>query len=534
MQLNQKPSIPQQDSVLSGLRILLIVIGSLVLFVFSLDLMVSSFQNLGKNILEPILLATANPLNGLFIGLMVTAMVQSSSATTSLIVALVASGSLTIQGAVPIIMGANIGTTITSTIVALGFINRVKEFKRAVSAGIYHDIFNILTVVVLFPLEYYFGFLSNLAVTISNWLFPAVSTGTGPLGRFTFTLFDPILRIALDFFPAWLMTIIGVIALFLSIFLFRKIISDLLEARSPERFSRFFFRHNFKSFSWGLLTTAAIRSSTITTSVVVPLVAKRIVTLQQAAPFIMGANVGTTITALIAAMLNNGSNSAISIALVHILFNIIGVLLFFPIPFMRRIPFLLASRFGKLTVKYRLAVFVYLLTTFFFVPFTIIYFNQDSSRFYYLTYYRKEGTVETAYRIKARLNEQSRKGDWAIYRGETEDPNEIADKLVPISIQTNRLFIGDQMVIYGNPGQCWDATDDQGDYHACVESINSTFKIAGHSFDSVYNYVVTYSDLASVKHLYQFSKSERIMIRHEVLSDGNRIKLDSLTTFSIE
>jgi len=141
------------------------------MFLFSLDLMVSSLQHLGKLATETILLATSNPFTGLFIGLLVAAMLQSSSATTSMIVALVASGSITLQSAVPIIMGANVGTTITSTIVSLGFINKKKEFRRAVAAGTYHDFFNILTVIVLFPLEYYYEFLSTVSSNIANYFF---------------------------------------------------------------------------------------------------------------------------------------------------------------------------------------------------------------------------------------------------------------------------------------------------------------------------------------------------------------------------
>src|SRR5688572_7804088 len=149
----------------------LYILGAFILFLFALDLMTSSLQHLGKNVAETILLATSNPFTGLFIGLLITAMLQSSSTTTSLVVALVASGSITLQSAVPIIMGANIGTTITSTIVSLGFISKKKEFRRAVAAGTYHDFFNILTVIILFPLEYYYGFLSTISGSISNLFF---------------------------------------------------------------------------------------------------------------------------------------------------------------------------------------------------------------------------------------------------------------------------------------------------------------------------------------------------------------------------
>jgi sodium-dependent phosphate cotransporter len=363
------------NNLLTGLY----VIGALLLFLFALDLMVSSLQHLSKDVSEAIVEATANPFTGLFIGLLVTAMIQSSSTTTSLVVALVASGSITIQGAIPIIMGANIGTTITGTIVSLSFINKKKEFKRSVAAGTYHTFFNVLTALVLFPLEYYNGFLSNLSAWITEQFFsrPAQSTGDAVGG--SNSLFGSITTFMVERMQSpFILSFLALVLLFASILIFRKIISDLLKAKSPEAFSRFFFENPLKSFGWGVVTTAAIRSSTITTSVVVPIVAKKVASIKQAAPFIMGANVGTTITAFIAATLNANSSSAISIAIAHFLFNFIGVLLFFPIPVMRRLPIELANGLGRLTLKYRFAGFAFLLLVFFGIPFLLIYLNQSS------------------------------------------------------------------------------------------------------------------------------------------------------------
>ena len=127
---NTTSSLPKSH-LWENVRNTFYVIGMLLLFLFALDLMVASLQHMGKNVVETIIMATSNPFTGLFIGLLVTAMIQSSSATTSIVVALVASGSITLESAVPIIMGANVGTTITSTIVSLGFINKKKEFRRA-------------------------------------------------------------------------------------------------------------------------------------------------------------------------------------------------------------------------------------------------------------------------------------------------------------------------------------------------------------------------------------------------------------------
>jgi len=346
----------------------------LLVFLFSLDLMISSLQQLGSEVNDTILLATSNPFTGLFIGLLVTAMIQSSSTTTSLTVALVASGSLTLEGAVPIIMGANIGTTITSTIVSLSFINHKKEFRRAVSAGTYHGFFKIITALILFPLEYNFHFLSGLAQFIAINFFNEPTGVTGNFKMLGQSLSWPVNFVTEKIGNGYLLAGVSVFMLFGSILFFRKVISHVMGLGSQEKFRQFFFKSPYKSFGWGLLTTAAIRSSTITTSLVVPLVAKKIIKLRQAGAFILGANIGTTITAFMASTFN--SNAAISIALTHFLFNFIGVILFFRTPLLKEIPFKAATYLGKLTLRNRLVGFLYLLLVFFLIPFSLIYFSQ--------------------------------------------------------------------------------------------------------------------------------------------------------------
>jgi sodium-dependent phosphate cotransporter len=110
---------------------------------------------------------------------------------------------------------------------------------------------------------------------------------------------------------------------------------------------------------------------------VVPLVAKGIVNLRNAAPFILGANIGTTITAFIAAIFN--SNGAIDIAITHFLINFFGVILFLLVPYLRELPLILALGLGKLTRKYRLVGFIYILLVFFVIPFLLIYFYKGLS-----------------------------------------------------------------------------------------------------------------------------------------------------------
>src|SRR5687768_12806388 len=87
------------------LTLVLFIVGSLLLFLFSLDLMISSLRNLGSDTVRSVIEATENPFAALFVGLLVTALIQSSSTTTALTVALVASGAITFQSAIPVIMG---------------------------------------------------------------------------------------------------------------------------------------------------------------------------------------------------------------------------------------------------------------------------------------------------------------------------------------------------------------------------------------------------------------------------------------------
>lgn len=366
----------QKTNVSGNWKIILLIVAALVLFLFSIDLLISALHNLSGEVVQVIIQATSNPFTGLFIGLFVTAVIQSSTITTASVVALVASGAITLPAAIPIIMGANVGTTITSIIVSLGFIQKKKEFRRAVAAGSYHCFFNILTVVIIFPLEYNFKLLTSTSSWIVAHLFrPSLNSGLAGASE-PWSVFGPIINFLMNNISGAVLVILSFSLLFFSILFFRKQITALLKSRSPETFSRFFFKNRWKSFGWGLLVTAGIRSSTITTSLVVPIVAKKITTLKQAAPYIMGANIGTTITALIAAVTQSNTASAMSIGIAHCLFNATGVLFFFFIPALQKLPVELANALGRMATSYRVSVLIFLLVIFFIIPFSLIYMSQ--------------------------------------------------------------------------------------------------------------------------------------------------------------
>lgn len=350
---------------------------AIALFLFSIDMVAGSLTMLGGETAQSILLATSNPFIGLFIGLLSTALIQSSSTVTTMIVAVVASGYLTLPNAIPVVMGANIGTTLTSTLVSLGFVTKRNEFRKGLSAGAMHDFFNIIVVLLLFPLEYYYGTLSYLAVSMTHFLSGLGLSGGTPLSIGDYS-FSSLSQSVIDALPASFITILlSLILLFASIKLLSKVIYTRLIGESKDKLRRYVFDNPYKSFGWGTLLTSGVQSSSITTSLMVPLVASGRVSLKNAFPFIMGANLGTTITALLAAF--NRTEAALSIALVHVLINLIGVLIFLPFPVIRNIPVNLAYRFGAMALESRIIGFSYMVFTFFLLPFTLIYLNKDSS-----------------------------------------------------------------------------------------------------------------------------------------------------------
>jgi solute carrier family 34 (sodium-dependent phosphate cotransporter) len=525
--------IPAPAPMWSNIRNVLYIAGTLVLFVFAIDLMVSALQHLGTPAAETILMATANPFTGLFIGLLITAMIQSSSTTTALVVAFVASGSISLQSAIPIIMGANMGTTITSTIVSLGFITKKKEFRRAVAAGTYHDFFNLLTVILLFPLEYYYGFLSSLSQQITSYFYNPVAVPVQNVFTSSGSGFAPLIGFLVTHISnGFILALFSFAILFTSILVFRKLISELLRASSPERFSRFFFKNTIKSFFWGVATTATIRSSTITTSVVVPIVAQRIVSLSKAAPFILGANLGTTITAFIAATFTLNTSSAISIAVAHLLFNVIGVLVFYPIPLLRKIPLKLANGLGQLTLRYRLAGFVYILLTFFFIPFSLIYMNRDWVEITELSFKQTNlvtGT-ESAYRILSKMKKRGVTGECIVYRNGTGEPY----LLYPVVRKNNILLINKEMYLFNKPGYCWDGENEKGKYKNCITTIEPTLTLSDEiHFDSVYVFTQRYYEKAdSTITRFYISIHYPVILKQEHEIEGRVVEILQVTAFS--
>jgi sodium-dependent phosphate cotransporter len=339
-------------------------------FFLGLDLMGVGFKLFGKDFAKMLLEQTANPLVGLFIGILATSLLQSSSTTTSMTVALVAAGGLTIEGAIPIVMGANIGTSVTNTLVSLGHVSRRVEFQRAFAGATLHDFFNWMAVLILLPLEIFTGFLARTSSFLADALAGAGGT----------KLFNPLRAIVrptanyikdlLDESGA-LVVAVGVILLIVNM----KLLVDLLKLLMTDRAERILhgtiFRSGFAAILAGLALTVLVQSSSITTSLMVPLVGAGIITLRQFFPYTIGANIGTTVTAMLAS-LSTGSVASIAVAFSHLLFNVSGSLIIYLPPPVRAIPLALAQATGRLGSRNRLLAVLYIVFFFYGLPLLLL------------------------------------------------------------------------------------------------------------------------------------------------------------------
>ncbi|XP_013389066.1 sodium-dependent phosphate transport protein 2B [Lingula anatina] len=462
------------------------LVALLLLFICSLDLLGSSFQLIGGRAAGTVFSEDSilgNDVAGLMIGVLGTVLVQSSSTSTSIIVTMVASNIISVPTAIPMIMGANIGTSVTNTIVAMGQSADRNEFRRAFAGATVHDMFNWLCVLVLLPVEAVSGYMYRLTDLLINSM-PLVTTGakidffklvTSPFTGLLIKLdknviiaiaagdtekaSEPLqlewcktktvlynetthmnftIPLAQSDNATWLNyvkglignntfynesspagvsykwnqttleeksvgvsrctylfsyfnldeTVAGIVLLIIAILILcvclalivkllhsvlkgsiARIIKKVLNADFPGKLA---FLTGYVALLVGAGMTIAVQSSSIFTSAMTPLVGIGVISIERMYPLTLGANIGTTCTGLIAALASSGSKfeSGLQIAFVHLFFNISGILIFYPIPFMR-VPIKMAKTLGNTTAKYRWFALFYLITMYFILPLAV-------------------------------------------------------------------------------------------------------------------------------------------------------------------
>jgi len=424
-----------KEVVLAALKIAS-MLTCLYFFVCSLSFLSDSFRILGgKNI--GALFSNSdllkNPVVGLMIGVLVTVLVQSSSTSTSIIVGLVSAGA-PVRTAIPMIMGANIGTSVTNIIVALTQAGDREQFRKAFSCANVHDMFNWLTAFTLLTVECITGYLE----TVTGWMVENVgaqqntttSTGhsKGPdfLKALTKPVTENVIKLDKNVLKGWAQndpvyhnattllksgcsenscsylfaylgqehfnigeTYIGLLLLALSLFMLigcligmvkilnallgskvKSVIENIINADIPIR--GLGWLTGYLAMVLGALLTILVQSSSVFTSTLTPLAGAGLISLERAYPLTLGSNLGTTTTSILASFAAGGDNmrAALQIALVHLTFNLTGIMMFYPIPAMRW-PISVARTLGDVTSQYRWFAVLYLAGMFFIFPLTL-------------------------------------------------------------------------------------------------------------------------------------------------------------------
>jgi sodium-dependent phosphate cotransporter len=355
-----------------ALRAVLVVF-FLYLFLVGVAFLEAGIAAMGAGFQAGLLREVSHPISGLCAGILATVLVQSSSVSTATIVGMVGAGTLPLGLAVPMIMGANIGTTVTNTLASLGSIRRAEEFRRAFAAATVHDFFNLMAVAILLPLELATGVLSRMAGELTELVHGAEFDVTQP-GR------SPI-RVAVKLPVGWvegllepvpllgfLLLGLGLGLIFLALTLITRNMRRLVAGGVERVMNQLIGRGGGAvGILVGIGVTVAVQSSSITTSILVPLVAAGVLTLPSAYPITLGANVGTTITALIASLAVLRPEG-LTIALVHLLFNVAALALIYPVRQVRVIPVRLAEALADVATRRHRVVFAYAVTLFLVLP----------------------------------------------------------------------------------------------------------------------------------------------------------------------
>ena len=353
-----------------------------------------------------------------------------------------------VKPAIPIVMGANIGTSVTNTIVSLAEAAERNEFRRAFAGAVVHDIFNWLSVIVFLPLEIASGYLRRLTGEIIDSL--SLKTDEGVNQKLLKTITEPftkliiqldkkiITNIALgdqsaesksliksckpktvievvnetdlvddgnttyklvnessttdpsnscflfadtslsDTEAGVIILVIAIALLCVCLIVIVKILHSMLRGQMAKIIRKTVnadFPGPFKYFTGyfailvGAGLTMLVQSSSIFTSALTPLIGVGVVSLERAFPLTLGANIGTTATGILAALASTSNlDKALQIAFCHLFFNISGIILWYPVPYVRKLPINTAKFLGNKTAEYRWFALAYLIFGFFLLP----------------------------------------------------------------------------------------------------------------------------------------------------------------------
>lgn len=494
--------------------------GLIWLFLVCLGLMGTGFKLLGGKDAARMFDVVDNPISGLMIGILATVFVQSSSTTTSIIVGLVGADEMSVTTAIPMIMGVNIGTSVTNTLVSLSHFGNPEELQIGFAAATIHDCFNFLTVIIMLPIQILTHMFSHITYAMAknanacddsendcdkqefikpylkpyyndiakydkkvatyvsqnfcngrcdddqnilfqtqvtntvcverdchyidsfknSWLkddvlkstrLPAYvrindnHTSTSPIAEYLLSCMDcnhtvvpfwnhlnntlnNITSLALEnpneyvgtvfqvcgdmdydlcdkrllkggiFYRDWNLSdeTAGALCVWFSLsgictvlYLIVQSLNVLVRGSAAKWLRKAVAYNGYVSILIGMFVTIMVQSSSITTSVLTPLVAIGLIPLNDMLPLTLGANIGTTVTGILAAtVVTSNPVSAWQVALSHLLFNLFGIIIWYPLEKTRQVPIRMATYLGDQTAKNKYFPLIYVSTTFFIIP----------------------------------------------------------------------------------------------------------------------------------------------------------------------
>ena len=355
-------------------------------FLVGINCLGGGIKGLGSGVMDSYFAEGMNPVLGLLVGILATTLVQSSSVTTALIVGLVGSGQLDVSSAVPMIMGANIGTTVTNTLASMAHATQDREFKRAFAAATCHDFFNFLSVIILLPAEiltkklWGTGFLEGGAEKVAEWTVGSKgATYKSPLKK-AFKAGKKWVEHGIENFVEdektvfILLAVAGAAIILVTLTLIVKTMRGVVVQRMERYVNRLLGSGGPVAIVVGILLTIMVQSSSITTSILVPLAGAGALRLSQIYPITLGANIGTTVTALLASMAVSGETAMVArqIALVHLGFNLAGILVWYVPKRTRAVPLALAEWFAEFATHSKKWALMYVAGLFYGVPAIIV------------------------------------------------------------------------------------------------------------------------------------------------------------------
>ena len=372
----------KEISLRSGLVPWIIVVMGIYVLLVAVGVIGKGFRHVfgGEDGVEALFIFATNPFIGLVLGILATALLQSSSTVTSIIVGLVAGG-MPVATAIPMIMGANVGTTVTNTIVSFGHLKQRGEFRNAFAAATVHDFFNLLSILIFLPVELAFGFLEKLSAAATHVVENIgtvdasgqgiikiiVGSGTRFVESLTSWLPEP--------WAGSVLIVAGITLILLSITFLGNALKTVFTGMAQKILQTAVGKGPVIGMISGTLVTVLVQSSSTTTSIIVPLAGSGVLGLRHVYPFTLGANIGTTITALLAATAITGVMHAVAhqIAIAHFLYNLMGVIVVYGIPWLRRIPLTGAEWIARIGSERKGLAIAYILLVFFGIPGVLVF-----------------------------------------------------------------------------------------------------------------------------------------------------------------